>query len=132
MEIACIIHKGWPSERPKEPEISESSAGDDPLSKAIGPHKSLSHRGLQYPQQRSPDKKRKYLRTQKITNSPEQQKITFKYMKQLLHSYVYICSQEFIKNSILSNLSRANCTKTITKTYGLPTILAITKCAILS
>ena len=52
MEIAYIIHKGWSSERPKEPELPESSASDDPLSIAIGPHKSLSHSGLQHPQQR--------------------------------------------------------------------------------
>lgn len=135
MEIACIIHKGWSNERPKDPELSESSSRDKPLSKAIAPHKSFSHSGLQHPQQRSPDKKRKYLRTRKIPNSPDQEKVTFKSMNQLLHCYVYIvliCCQEFTKNRILSNLSRTNHTKTIIKTHGLPTILAIIKCAILS
>lgn len=71
----------------------------------------------------------------KINNRPEQQKITSKPMNQFLHSYVHIvltCSQDFMKNNILSNLSRTNCTKTITKTYGLPTISAIIKCVILS
>lgn len=114
MEIVYIIHKGWSSERPQEPELSESSASDDPLSKAIGPHKSLGHSGLQHAQQRRPNKKRKYLRTQKINNSPEQQKVTSKSINQLLHSYVYIvpiCSQDFIKNSILSNLSRTTIPK---------------------
>lgn len=128
MEIAYIIHKSWPSERPKEPELSEKSLRDHLLSKAMGRHKSLSQSGHQHPQQRSPYKKRKYLRTQKINSNPEQQKVTSKSTNLLLHSYVYrvlICSQEFIKNSILSNLSRTNCTKTITKTYGLPTILQL-------
>lgn len=65
MERAYIIHKGWPSERPKEPELSETSAIDDRLCKALGPHKSLSSSGRQHTQQRSPEKKSKYLRTQK-------------------------------------------------------------------
>lgn len=55
MERAYIIHKGWPSERPKEPELSETLASEDPLCKATGPHKSLSCSGLQHTQQRSPD-----------------------------------------------------------------------------
>lgn len=37
MERDYIIHKGWPSERPEEPELSETAASDDPLCKAIGP-----------------------------------------------------------------------------------------------
>lgn len=56
-------------------------------------------------------------------------------MNQFLHSYVHIvpiCSQEFMENNILSNLRRTKCTRTVTKTYGLPTISAIIKCVILS
>lgn len=65
MERAYIIHKGWPSERAKEPELSETSVSDDPLCKAIGPHKSLSCGGLQHTLQRSPDKKSKYCKNTK-------------------------------------------------------------------
>lgn len=100
MERAYIIHKGWASERLKEPELSETSASDDSLCKAIGPHKSLSCNGLQYTHQRSPGKNSKYLRIKKINNRPEQQKIISKPMNQFLYSYVHIvltCSQEFMK-----------------------------------
>lgn len=69
MKRAYIIHKGWASDRPKEFELSETSASHDPLCKAIGPHKSLSCSGLQHTQQRNPDKNSKYLRIHKKKKS---------------------------------------------------------------
>lgn len=99
--------------------LPECSANDDPRLKPLDPTNHPGTADFKIHSRAAPPKKREYLITQKSNNSPEQQKISSKSVKQFLHSYVYIvliCSQEFIKNSILLNWSRTNCPKTITKT----------------